>query len=462
MGRFTGRGAVLIGLARTHIALARYLVGEGARVRITDLKPAEQLTDELAQLADLADRIEFRLGGHTLDDVLDADIVFVTPGARRDVGIVRQAIEAGRPVSSEIELLFELCPAPIVGITGSSGKTTTTTLTGLILERTGRRVWVGGNIGRPLITHVAEMTPDDLVVLELSSFQLEPMVASPAIAAITNITPNHLDRHPSMEAYAAAKANILRYQRPDDRAVLNADDPVGSAQAPLTPARLAWFSRRRAVARGAFLQTEAGAGGVLTLRDDDQTTPICSTAELKLPGVHNWENALAAAAIAAAAGATAEHARPVLTSFTGVPHRLELVRTRRGVAWYNDSIATAPERTLAALRSFDRPVVLMLGGRDKHLPLEELAAEVVRRGRAAVLFGEAAPLLEVALRAADPGGRLVRRRVERLPEAVAAAAELARPGDVVLLSPACTSYDQYNDFEERGAHFQRLVAELGE
>ncbi len=445
-----GKRATLIGLgARTHVALARFLVREGAVVTISDRKPAEQLQQEIALLAGLPVRLS--LGANRVEDALNADIVFVTPGAPRDLPAVVAAQANGIPVSSEIELLFARCPAPIVGLTGSSGKSTTTTLVGEILKAAGRRVWVGGNLGTPLIDRLDEMTPQDWVVLELSSFQLEGMRCSPHVAAILNITPNHLDRHPSLEHYAEAKRNIIRYQGPDDWAVLGYANDITRAYGRSVAARRLYFGVDPVEGEGAFT-----ADGAVWLRLSGETRQVMPLCEVQLRGRHNLENVTAAVAATAAAGAPPSAMREAIAAFRGIEHRLEPVREIGGVRYYNDSIATAPERTIAALRAFTEPIVLLAGGRDKHLPLAELAALVKERVHTLVLFGEAADLLEAAMaKVGAPPPTIVRCR--NLPEAVPLAAAAARRGDVVLLSPAFTSYDQFRDFEERGRVFKQLV-----
>jgi UDP-N-acetylmuramoylalanine--D-glutamate ligase len=474
----TGHRVLIVGLAREGTALAHYLTARGARVIVTDIKPAEALADYLAAMSGLP--VELALGGHPPALLDEVEIVFVSPGVPLEIPFLEEARRRRLPLSSETRLFTRLCPAPVVGITGSSGKTTTTAVTGRMIEAAGLRTWVGGNIGRPLIGLLGEMAAGDRVVMELSSFQLEffgpwpegtrgagddgaPFDAagwSPAIAAILNITPNHLDRHPSMDAYIAAKAHILAYQGPGDVAVLGYDNPVtremGRGLVPGRQRRL-WFSLEQPVDEGAFLR-----GSDLILRLDGREEAICSAGEVQLMGRHNLANLLAAFALAGAAGAPAAAMRRVATTFEGVEHRLELVRTLRGVRWYNDSIATAPERTIAALRAVDDPIVLLAGGRDKHLPWEEVAALTWQKVRHLILFGEAAGLIEQAMQAARPaeGGTCQIHRVTTLDDAVRLAAGVAGSGDVVLLSPGGTSFDAYRDFAARGEHFRRLVRGL--
>jgi UDP-N-acetylmuramoylalanine--D-glutamate ligase len=418
-------------------------------VRVTDLRPAEALRDECASLADLP--ISFSLGGHPTEEVLEADLLFVSPGVPPDVPVVVEARRRGLPVSSATELFFARAPGRIIGVTGSSGKSTTTALIGEMLRAAGRPVVVGGNIGNPLLGRLAELGPDSLVVMELSSFQLETLDRAPWIAVITNITPNHLDRHPTMADYVAAKERIIRFQQSTDWAVLNADDPVSQGLRP--PGRVAHFSLLRAVS-GAYL---AGDELRLTLSAERQT--ICELSDIALRGRHNVANALTASIAASLAGAPPGALRKALKQFQGLPHRLELVGEIHGVRFYNDSIATAPERSMAGMVAFQEPLVLLAGGRDKHLPMEAWATLIRDRAEGVVLFGEAAPLIRTALEQVGfPADRL--RSADSMEHAARQGLALARPGGVVLLSPGGTSYDQFRDFTERGRAFAQAVADL--
>jgi UDP-N-acetylmuramoylalanine--D-glutamate ligase len=505
---FRGQRATVIGLAREGTALARFLAEGGATVTVSDIKSGEELSEGIEALAGLP--IRFVLGGHPTE-ILEADAIFVSPGVPLEVPILAEARKRGIPISSETRLFAQLCSAPIVGITGSSGKTTTTALVSGMLEKAGYRTWVGGNIGQPLIGHLTDIRPEDKVVMELSSFQLEffaPWPREPAtslvlseacpeprqgvegmknlaqgpfaftgrgwsspIAAILNITPNHLDRHPTMGAYIEAKVNILRYQGPGDVAVLGYDNPItrglinSQFSIPDSPSVLS-FSLRTEVEQGAFVQACPERGRrdeKVVLRLGGEEWQICAVADIKLLGQHNVENVLAACAIAGAAGADPQSMAQVATTFAGVEHRLELVRTLRGVRYYNDSIATSPERTVAALHSFEEPIVLLAGGRDKHLPWEEMAQLTLRKVRYLVLFGEAAPIIERAIhnaRCAMHNAGLAIHRCGTLEEAVETAAKNAQPGDVVLLAPGGTSFDAFRDFAERGERFRELVEAL--
>lgn len=445
-----GKRVSVIGLAREGTDLARFLVAEGARVLVNDARPAEALAGRVAELDGLP--VEYVLGGHPLDPTLDADLLYVSPGVPPELPLLEEARRRGIPISSGTRLFFERCPVPIVGITGSSGKTTTTTLVGRIFEQAGRRTLVGGNIGVPLLGRLGEITPEHWVVLELSSFQLEPLDVSPHISAITNITPNHLDRHPSMEAYTAAKAQILAHQRAEDWAVLNGDDSGSSGLRP--NGQVLRFSLQRQV-EGTYL--DPADGQTLVLARDGRRQTICQRREIQAPGLHNVANVLTACAVASAAGIDVEAMRAAVRSFTGVRHRLELIAELDGVRYVNDSIATAPERSMAGLAVYaGTPVVLLAGGRDKHLPMDAWGRQIAETARAVVTFGEMAADVAKAVRAGGlPANRI--HEAGTVDQAVAIARRVAAPGDVVLLSPGGTSYDQYNDFEERGDHFAAVV-----
>ncbi len=448
-----GKRAVVLGLARQGVAMARFLARAGARVTVSDLKTKGELADAVAALADLP--VRYALGGHPMSLLRGTDLICVSGGVPLDIPLLVEARRKGIPLVSDAQLFLERCPATVIGITGSAGKTTTTALVGEMGRAAGRRTWVGGNIGNPLLEDLEEMSPDDLVVMELSSFQLELTTVSPAVAAVLNITPNHLDRHKTMEAYIAAKRRIVAFQRPEDWAVLGFDDAHARALALETPARVVFFSGGAQVDRGAYK-----TNGLLALRLGDTAEVICRREEVRLRGDHNLLNVLAACALAGVVGVPVEAMRQVIRTFSGVEHRLEFVREWRGAQWYDDSIATAPERVVAALRSFTEPVVLLAGGRDKKLPWEEFAREAVRRVRYLITFGEAGEMIagkvEEAARATS--GRLEGiQRVQTLEEAVEAAARVARPGDVVLLSPGGTSFDAFRDFAERGDRFKELV-----
>lgn len=475
-----GLRAGIVGAAREGTALARYLVRRGARVTLADIKPASDLGERLSALQGLG--LAYALGGQPLP-LAELDVLFVSPGVPPTAPVVREARERGLPISSEPRLFTQLCPAPVVGITGSSGKTTTTALTGEMFGADGRRAWVGGNIGVPLIERLDDDEIADVAVMELSSFQLElfspdyqgPQVEvrrsersravrtdgwSPHVAAVTNVTPNHLDRHASMDAYARIKGHVVAHQGTADWAVLNRDDERSWGLRRLTPGRVLAFSLAREVEEGGFVR-----GDDLVLRLDGREAVLCPRAHVRLRGAHNLANVLTAACCALAGGVSPEAMRTAIAGFAGMPHRLELVRVLGGVSYVNDSIATSPERAVAALRSYEEPLVLLAGGRDKHLPWEEWAGLVHERARVVIAFGEAVPIIERALRdaGAPAGGRRAELHMRAtMEEAVALSATVARRGDVVLLSPGGTSFDAYTDYEERGRAFRDLVSGLQE
>lgn len=454
MDPLTGKRLVILGLARQGVALARFAAGVGAQVTVSDLRPAEKLMAALEELDGY--EIDYVLGDHPMSLLDQADVLAISGGVAADAPIVRQARAKGVPLTNDSLVFMERAPATVIGITGSAGKTTTTALTGLMGQMAGRRTWIGGNIGRPLIADLHKMDADDLVVQELSSFQLEIWTHSPQIAAVLNVTPNHLNRHKTMAAYTAAKANILRHQNRDDVAVLAADNPGARSLQAEVRGRLRLFSLRWRVKDGAFVDE-----GQIWLRDGERETAVCALDEIRLRGWHNVLNVLAAVTVADSAGLPLNAIRQAILGFNGVEHRLEPVATVSGVQYVNDSIATAPERAIAAMDAFDEPLILLAGGRDKDLQWDAWARRARQRVKTIVLFGELADLLAHHLEADPhdlPQPYLI--RVANLEEAVAAAAATADPGDVVLLSPGGTSFDAFADFAQRGEAFKRLVQEL--
>lgn len=452
--RLFGKKVAVLGFARQGKALARWLPTVGARVLVSDSRDAEQLAAETTDFRE----VEFVLGGHP-DLLLDGvDLLCLSGGVSLDLPIVQEAIKRRIPLSNDAQLFLERCPAPVIGITGSAGKTTTTTLTGKIMKRAGHTTWVGGNIGDVLLDVLPQIQREHYVVMELSSFQLEIMSVSPATAAVLNITPNHLDRHGTMEAYATAKAHIIYFQEANDVAVLGYDDAGSRSLESIAQGEVVWFSGRDMIANGAFLVGErllvAGRASI-----DGDPHVICNRDEIPLRGSHNVLNVLAACAITGVNGVAPEIMAETIRDFQAVAHRLETVRVLHDVTYVNDSIATAPERVVAALHSYHEPLVLLLGGKDKKLPWDEMIRLALSKSRHIITFGEAGELVvEVITRLTGNTDNVT--RVQTLDEAVATAAALAQPGDVVLLSPGGTSYDAYLDFAERGEHFRRLVLAL--
>ena len=462
MTDYAGKKMIVIGAARQGLALCKFLAGRNAHVFLTDSRPAESLEDELKSLSGLD--ITPVLGSHPFDLLDAADVVCLSGGVDPKIPFVVEAAHRQIPLTNDSQIFLEECPCPVVGITGSAGKTTTTALVGLMAQKhfemksSSHKAWVGGNIGTPLISVVDQMREDDLAVLELSSFQLELMTRSPQVAAVLNITPNHLDRHGTMSAYTAAKAKILNFQQPGDIAVLNREDEGSWNLGNLVKSDIISFGQRQPSfkASGTYLDKDW-----IWLQIGREQIKMLPVEWIQLRGKHNLSNVLAACAIAAGATLALPAIQGAVEEFQGVPHRLEFVRNVKGADWYNDSIATAPERSIAAIKSFDQPIVLLLGGRDKRLPWDTLADLVRRRVSRVILFGEAAELISEAIGPRKPGQFLKSVvKCDTLQQAVSIAASQVTEGDVVLLSPGGTSFDAFKDFEERGEAFRKWVNEL--
>jgi UDP-N-acetylmuramoylalanine--D-glutamate ligase len=459
-GAFTGKRVTIMGLGffGGTIGLAKYLVAQGAQVTITDLKGADALADSIAALAGWPVRLV--LGRHEVADFTQADLVFASPAVPEDSPYLAAARASGVPIDTEMNLFMRLCRGTIIGVTGSTGKTTTTSLIGAMLQAHNPRTRVGGNIGRSLLPEVEQIAAGDPVVLELSSFQLEDLAEvrrSPHIALLLNLSPNHLDRHGSMERYVAAKRQIFAYQSPADVAILNADDARVAPLAATLPSQVRFFSLGGPVAHGAYLDGER-----LLIARDGAVQEACQVRDIPLLGRHNVANVLAAVVAAAAWGVPPAVMRQAIRAFAGVEHRLERVRELGGVTFYNDSIATSPAATQAALAAMARPVLLIAGGYDKGLPFHELATAIVQRVKALFLIGTTAAPIAQAVQEARAAGATAPSVTfcDDLRHAVQAAYRAAVPGDVVLLSPACASYDHFRNFVERGRLFKQYVAEL--
>ena len=443
-----GKRVLVVGLGKSGVASALFLESRGARVTVSDAKSEDQLRDEIPALLDRGITVE--TGKHGERTFRDQDLIVVSPGVPGDVAPLQHARRLGIPVIGEIELTARFLQGNIVAITGSNGKTTTTTLTGEIIASGGRKTLVGGNIGTPAITFVEQSSPDTWVVLEISSFQLESIETfRPHISAILNITPDHLDRHGSMENYIAAKRRIFENQSAEDYAVLNADSEVCRQLAEGLKPQVLWFSRQHEVQRGAYVR-----GGIIFHCDGDEVE-IMPVEEIALKGAHNVENVLAAVAIGMAAGVEPVAIRRAVKDFRAVEHRLEYVATLRGVQYYNDSKATNVDATIKALESFPANIHLILGGKDKGSDYSALNALIAERVKRVYTIGAAAAKIESQIGTSAPV-----TSAQTLESAVGKAADLATEGDIVLLAPACASFDQFPSYEHRGRAFKQLVQAL--
>ncbi len=462
MKNYTGKKIVIMGAARQGQALARFFTKRGAQVVLTDTREKEQLSEELAVLENLP--VSLDLGGHHPEILDGADLVCVSGGVPLTIPFIQEALIQRIPLSNDSQIFLEECPCMVAGITGSAGKSTTTALAGLMAKTTfemksnRQKAWVGGNIGNPLIDYLDQIGEDDLAIMELSSFQLELMKNSPQVAAVLNITPNHLDRHHSMDAYIDAKSHILWFQKADDIAILNRDDEISWDLVREIKGDLISFGLNKPDSRanGTFVDQDS-----VWLQIGREKLKMFPVEWIQLRGKHNLYNVLAASAIAAATTLALPAIQSAVEEFRGIPHRLETVRELNGVTWINDSIATAPERTIAALESISEPIVLLLGGRDKDLPWDKLANIVRNKVERVIVFGEAAAIINEAIGPRKPGQYLKSVVTTKdLAEALKTAQIQAQAGEVVLLSPGGTSYDAFKDFEERGQFFRDWVNQL--
>lgn len=448
-----GKKIAMCGIGISNSQLVLDFIGKGARVYVCDRRTREQL-------GDIADRLEsagaeLRLGERYLDH-LEVDIIFRTPGMSFNLPELSLARKKGIAVTSEMEVFFDLCPATIFAVTGSDGKTTTTTLIAEMLKKEGKTVHVGGNIGNPLLPIIDEIKPEDYVVVELSSFQLISMRKSPDVAVVTNVAPNHLDVHKDMDEYVEAKRNILLHQNAFSRTVLNYDNEITLGFKKDARGQLLGFSMESSVKNGAWLDNE----GMLHMAYRGMDVPLFDRGEIAILGDHNVANYLAA--ISAVWGyVSAESIRDVARSFNGVEHRNEFVREKDGVRYYNDSIASSPSRTIAGLKVFDGNVILLAGGYDKHIPFEPMAPYIIEKVKLLLLTGPTADAIERAVTECE-GYRGV-PEIVKLPDlasAVRMAHERALSGDIVTLSPACASFDAFPNFAARGKFFKELVNKL--
>ena len=442
---------LVVGLGKSGLAAALFLRDRGARVTVSDTRSAAALQDQIPALLEAGIMVE--AGGHGLLTFRRQDLIVVSPGVPLDTPEVKQAQQLGLTVIGELELASRFLQGEIVAITGSNGKTTTTTLIGKIFENAGRPTLVGGNIGLPVIDLIAESRPDTWDVLEVSSFQLETTVEfRPRIALVLNITPDHLDRHKTFELYQAAKARITAMQGPEDFLILNAEDKATQMIAAKTKAQIFWFSGARQIKQGAFVFGES----IFFLGQDGGTPePVLPVAEIPLKGAHNVENVLAAVCAAKLAGISSESIRKAVASFHAVEHRLELVKTVAGVEYYNDSKATNVDATMKAVASFSGGIHLILGGKDKDSDYTLLAPLLRERVAAVYTVGSAAEKIEREL-----AGVVKMVGAGTLSKAIEEASAAAKAGDVVLLAPACSSFDQFENYEHRGKVFRELVMAL--
>jgi UDP-N-acetylmuramoylalanine--D-glutamate ligase len=448
-----GKRVLVVGLGKSGVASALFLKKHGAKVSVSDTKSGDELRNEIPVLLD--NGISVETGGHGERTFRGQDLIVVSPGVPVDAPPLQQARSMGEAVIGEIELAAQFLPGPIVAITGSNGKTTTTTLAGEIMTAGGFATLVGGNIGTPAISLTDRATPQTVIVLEVSSFQLETIQTfRPKVAVVLNVTPDHLDRHRTFEIYVNAKARLFENQQPVDFAVLNADDKTCVAMGKRTRAQVFWFSRQKEVERGAWV-----SDGKILFRDANGQREILQTSDNPLKGAHNLENVLAAVCSGVLMGCAPEKILQAVKNFKAVEHRLEFVATIRGVGYYNDSKATNVDATIKALESFPSNIHLILGGKDKgsdYTLLDQLLRERVKR---VYTIGAAAAKIESQIVSSKDGGPEV-VHAETLENAIRKASAAAQSGDVVLLAPACASFDQFKSYEHRGKVFKEVVQSL--
>ena len=450
--KLKNKQVLVLGIGVSNRPLVRLLLRYGIAVTCCDKTIRSQLDEEVLELERQGARLH--LGADYLDGI-EGDVVFRTPGLHPDLPQLVKLREAGAVITSEMEAFFEVCPCRITAVTGSDGKTTTATLISELYKKQGFRVWLGGNIGTPLLDKADAMKETDKVVLELSSFQLMYFPFSAHIAVITNLAPNHLDMHRDMQEYITAKENVYLHQSAEDTLIVNMDNEITNGFSDKAPGTLLKFSRQGEPERGIFLRDG------MIYRKDGQTERLMDASEILLPGVHNIENYMAAIA-AVGREVSDETVREVARTFGGVEHRIELVRVKDGVSFYNDSIASSPSRTIAGLRSFKQQVILIAGGYDKHIPYDVLGPEITKNVKILICTGATGPKIRAVTEAApdySPGKPAI-FSVEDFCEAVHRAAELAKPGDVVLLSPASAAFDRFKNFMVRGREFKKTVMEL--
>ncbi|MFZ7104950.1 MAG: UDP-N-acetylmuramoyl-L-alanine--D-glutamate ligase [Peptococcaceae bacterium] len=446
-----GQKVLIMGAARSGIAASKFLSLEGMEVILTDIKPAQEMQVIQKEIAPY--KIKTIWGQQPNIKKIAPDYIVTSPGIPLSVPPLIEAQCKGIPIIGEIELAFRYSQAPFIAVTGTNGKTTTTALIGQLFTDAGRKVVIGGNIGRPLINDVGQLTPRDLIVAEVSSFQLETIdTFKPRIAVFLNLTPDHLDRHGSMEAYKAVKARIFKNQTDEDFLILNYDDGQIKDLAYHAKSQVIFFSRRNKLEEGVYI-----AGDDLVIDIGEGPVPICKIREINIKGNHNLENAMAAAAAGYILSLEPEEIRASFVSFPGVPHRLEIVRELNGVKYINDSKGTNPDASIKALEAFDEPIILITGGKNKGNDFSDFAALIKAKVKELIVVGEAR---EEIIKAVQAQGFTKIRRAEGYADAVSLAAKLANTGDIVLLSPACASFDMFNNYEQRGDTFKQLVLQV--
>lgn len=451
-----GKPISFIGLGRTHQELLEQFSEKGAVVTLRDKRTRQQIGEETCcHLEKLG--IKLMLGKNYLDNLDNAGTVLRTPGVYYSLPELNHARQNGTALTSELELFFDLCPCRIYGITGSDGKTTTTSIIAEFFRAEGRNVFLGGNIGKPLLPRIEQIDYKDIAVVELSSFQLMSMRCSPDVAIVTNVTPNHLDVHGNMEEYIDCKKNIYRHQNGFSRTIINADNNITFSFLPEIRGEVRTFSRQTPTHHGAYL----GEDGWIYVADKNGVTKVLHKDKIRIPGIHNVENYLAA--ISAVWGEIPlETINKVAEEFPGVEHRIEFVREIDGVKWYNDSIASSPTRTIAGLNSFPQKIILIAGGYDKKIPFQPLAPKVIEKVKVLILMGDTAQQIQEAVQSCPDYNpeTLPIHRVDTMEDAVRTAQQYALSGDIVSLSPACAAFDLYKDFEARGKHYKQLVLSL--
>ena len=449
-----GKSVGVVGIGISNTPLIKMLVKMGAKVTARDKQSSDKLGSIVEELHNIG--VKTVLGEEYLLNITE-DIIFKTPGMRIDTPELLQAKSRGALITSEMEVFFDVCPAKIIAVTGSDGKTTTTTLIYKMLSEQGYKCWLGGNIGTPLLSDVENISITDKVILELSSFQLHSMKSRPNIAVITNLSPNHLDVHKSMEEYINAKENIFAYQDKTDKLILNYDNEITCELSKKATAPVTMFSRSSDIKTGVYI-----SNNIICVNDDENEIEVLNTDDILLPGVHNIENYMAA--ISAVWGLVEiKSIQAVAKNFCGVEHRIEFVREIKGIKYYNDSIASSPTRARAGLYSFDKKVIMIAGGYDKNIPFDDLGNDIVKRVKLLVLMGKTMPKIKIAVENAD--GYIENNppiiTADSLKDAVIKATSHAESGDIIILSPACASFDMFKNFEERGNLFKQIVMELG-